>query len=72
LGRIRRCGLVGGGGALLKEVWSSRPARRRCGLAGGGVALLEDLYHYNLALRLQKFQAIPSVCLSDPFLWMKK
>jgi hypothetical protein len=32
----KRCGLVGGGVALLEEVW---PCRRRCGLVGGGVSL---------------------------------
>jgi hypothetical protein len=35
--KIKR-GLVGGGVALLEEVW---PCWRRCGLVGGGVALLE-------------------------------
>jgi hypothetical protein len=41
-GTIRRCGLVGGGVALLEEVWS---CWRRCGLVGGGVALLEEVCH---------------------------
>jgi hypothetical protein len=43
LERLRRCGLVGGGVALLEEVW---PCWRRCGLVGGGVALLEEVWHW--------------------------
>jgi len=35
-----RCGLVGGGVALLEEVW---PCWRRCGLIGG-VALLQEVW----------------------------
>ena len=31
---LKGCGLVGGGVALLEEVW---PCWRRCGLVGGGV-----------------------------------
>jgi hypothetical protein len=37
----RRCGLAGGGVALLQEVW---PCCRRCGLAGRGIALLEEVW----------------------------
>ena len=36
LGRIRRCDLVGGGVALLEEVW---PCWRKCGFVGGTVSL---------------------------------
>jgi hypothetical protein len=55
-----KCGLVGGGVALLEEVWPWR----RCGLVGGGVALLEKVCCWGWALSFQKHT--PGFFLSLP------
>jgi hypothetical protein len=57
LRRIRRYGLVGGGVALLEEMW---PCWRRCGLVGGDVSV-------GVGFEVSKAHTFPviSLCVVD-------